>query len=104
MTDFLKTVLLAIVSSGVLSSIIAAVVSGLQTKNTMSKGLKHVLYFQIRQGCREAIHDETIDDNSLKELHEAWEIYHDKLGGNGYLTTLMARVDKLPLTKDDEQT
>lgn len=102
MSDFLKTVILAIVSSGVLSSIIAAVVSGIQSKNTLSKGLKHVLYFQIKQGCRDALRDGSIDHDSLQAIHEAWEIYHDKLGGNGYLTSLMAKVDKLPMAKDDE--
>lgn len=102
MNEFIKTVIVAIISSGVLSSVIAAVVSGIQAKNTMSGGLKHVLYFQIKQGCIDSIRDGAIDDNSLRELHEAWEIYHDKLGGSGYLTTLMAKVDKLPLTKDDE--
>ena len=101
-SDFLKTAILAIISSGVLSSVIAAVVSGIQSKNTMSKGLKHVLYFQIKQGCKDALRDGTIDDDSLQALHEAWEIYHDKLGGNGYLTALMSKVDKLPLTNDNE--
>lgn len=103
MKELLKDSLLAILASGVLSTIISALISNLQTKNSISGGLKHILYFQIKQGCSDAIHDGFIDIDSLQALHEAWEIYHDKLGGNGYLTTLMNRVNSLPLDSNGKE-
>ena len=102
MTDFMKDIILGILASGLLSTILSTLISSAQHKSIISGGLKHVLYFQIKQCCKEAIRDGVIDDDSLQALHEAWEIYHDKLGGNGYLTALMSRVDKLPLTENEE--
>ena len=92
-----KEIIIAIIGSGVLSTVISALVSARQSKNAMTDGLKHVLYFQIRQGCLEAIKEGSIDDDSLRAIMEAWALYHGKLGGNGYLTALMDKVRQLPV-------
>ena len=101
MNDFVKDIVLAIIASGLLSTLVSTIISSTQSRNILSGGLKHVLYFQIKQGCKDALHDGFIDDDSLQALHEAWAIYHDKLGGNGYLSTLMNKVDYLPFESDE---
>ena len=93
----MKEIILAILGSGVLSSIVSAIISTVQSRNQTREGLKQILYFQIKSDCKEAIKNGYIDDDSLEALHEAWATYHEDLKGNGYLDTLMKKVDSLPL-------
>jgi len=58
---------------------------------------KSSLYFSIKSGCIEAINHGYIDTDSLEAITEAWEIYHNHLGGNGYLSVLMDKIKKLQI-------
>lgn len=93
----MKEIILTILSSGALSAIIGSIVAGLQSKNSVRNGLKQLLYFNIKHDCINALQAGYIDNASLEALHESWEIYHNELGGNGYLDNLMDRVTRLEI-------
>lgn len=93
-------ILIAILGSGVLSTIISgifALVSQSKTqkqKNTdgVSKGVRQLLYDRIKYLGRCYISDGTISAEDLEDLMQMHGIYHTDLGGNGYLDNLMEQV------------
>lgn len=93
----MKEIILTIMTSGVLSAVIGAIVSGLQSRNSVKQGLRQLLYFNIKHDCLSALQAGYIDNASLEAIHESWEIYHNELGGNGYLDNLMDRVTRLEI-------
>lgn len=65
----------------------------------LKTGLKWVLYDRIRFMGQRYINDKQVDFDDRRILNEMHKSYHDGLGGNGDLDTLMSEVNKLPLTK-----
>ena len=59
--------------------------------------LKWVLYDRIRYLGQAYIHDGMVDFDDRRILHEMHQCYHNGLGGNGDLDSLMNEVNKLPL-------
>ena len=59
--------------------------------------LKWVLYDRIRYLGQAYIHDGKVDFDDRRILHEMHQCYHNGLGGNGDLDSLMNEVNKLPL-------
>ena len=60
-------------------------------------GLKWVLYDRIRHLGQHYISAGAVDFDDRRILNEMHQSYHDGLGGNGDLDTLMGEVNRLPL-------
>lgn len=66
----------------------------LKDQNIMEfKRMRH----EIVQAGEDAISKGSITIRQLKSLEELYEVYHDKQHGNGYVSTLMLKVRKLPI-------
>lgn len=65
----------------------------------LKTGLKWVLYDRIRYMGQHYINDHEVDFDDRRILNEMHKSYHEGLGGNGDLDTLMSEVNRLPLTK-----
>lgn len=63
----------------------------------LKTGLKWVLYDRIRHLGQHYISTGTVDFDDRRILNEMHQSYHDGLGGNGDLDTLMGEVNRLPL-------
>ena len=63
----------------------------------LKTGLKWVLYDRIRHLGQHYISAGTVDFDDRRILNEMHQSYHDGLGGNGDLDTLMGEVNRLPL-------
>lgn len=102
--------ILAILGSSALAAIISGVFALLQnkqktnfksveelqaTQETLREGLQWVLYDRIKYLCKEHISKEYIASNDLEDLERMHKVYHDGLGGNGYLDDLMKAVRRL---------
>ena len=105
--EFIKTIVVAILGSGAFSGMVAALINAIRdSKKKLSAeeaaradAIMYLLAGQIRSECQEHINNGEIDIEDLKRLEKAWSIYHDKLGGNGFLDTVMSGIRKLPLKK-----
>ena len=65
----------------------------------LREGLKWVLYDRIRYLGQAYLREGEIDFDDRRLLGEMHKAYHDGLGGNGDLDTLMQSVNDLPLKK-----
>ena len=62
-----------------------------------SEALKFILYDRIRYLGQAYIAEGEIDFDDRRVLNDIHRSYHEGLHGNGYLDTLMAEVNRLPL-------
>lgn len=101
MDDTKVQIALAIIGSGILTTIlnrIFAISDRKREKDTaQAVGLRTLLRVQIRSLGKKYISDGCIDNDDLDDIAELWKVYHDDLGGNGYLDTIMQRVKALPI-------
>ena len=95
----MREIVIAIIGSGALSTVISAVIGWLTTRGTIRDGVRGSLYFQIRQTGLECIHEGKIDADTLEAICKAYDTY-EKLGGNGYIDSIMERVNRLPISED----
>lgn len=51
---------------------------------------------QLQEMCCRVVRDGYIEHETLKQIHDLYDEYKD-LGGNGYIDSLLAKVDLLPL-------
>lgn len=65
--------------------------------SALKTGLKWVIYDRIRYLGQNYIAQKKIDFDDRRILNEMHKCYHDGLGGNGDLDTLMHEVNSLPL-------
>lgn len=100
-------ILIAILGSGVLSTIISGLFSFLQSywsaKSATAIGVKLVLEDQIRRLAQEHISRGAITFDDLKDIMRMHEVYHGKLKGNGYLDKVMSEVKALPIVERYEE-
>lgn len=68
--------------------------------DAQSAALKYILYDRIRYLGQAYIANEEIDFDDRRILNDMHRSYHNGLGGNGDLDTLMAEVNRLPLKKN----
>lgn len=68
--------------------------------DAQSEALKFILYDRVRYLGQAYIADEEIDFDDRRILNDMHRSYHNGLGGNGDLDTLMAEVNRLPLKKN----
>ena len=97
----MKEIIIAIVTSSAFSAIVSSLITAHQTRkkrdNGIEAGVRIILYDRIKHLGKAYIERKSISAEELEDLIEMHRIYHDELGGNGYLDTLMANVKKLPI-------
>ena len=97
------TIVVAIVSSGALSAIVNAILTARREKRQketgVSAGVRMLLYDRIKHLGKAYIQRGSVTSDELEDLIAMHKIYHDDLGGNGFLDTLMDSVRALPIKK-----
>ena len=68
-----------------------------ERQNGTAAGVKILLYDKIKYLAKEHIGAREISAEDLEDLMAMHKIYHNDLGGNGYLDSLMASVKRLPI-------
>ncbi len=95
-------IIIAIIGSGVLSTLISGFFTLAQTKSKkkdgVTAGVQQLLYDRIKYLCKSHIKKGYIATNDLEDLERMHQIYHDDLNGNGFLDDLMNNVKKLTVT------
>lgn len=96
-----KTIIIAIISSGALSTLISGIFNlwsaRKKSKDGVRAGMKMLLYDRIKHLGKAYISRGSITTDELEDLTEMHRIYHYDLDGNGFLDTLMNNVQKLPI-------
>lgn len=101
-----NSIIIAIISSGALSTLISAMFNLWQTRRKKADGVrdgvKMILYDRIKFLGKEYIDRGYVTTEELEDLTTMHDIYHDPegLNGNGFLDSLMNSVNKLPLKGD----
>ena len=97
-----ETILVAIISSGALSSLISALITFISKRNEKQsfteKGVMCLMGFTIRNQCEKIIKEGHLSITEYRQLQELNITYHS-MGGNGYVKALMEKVEKLPITE-----
>jgi hypothetical protein len=98
-----KAIIIAIISSGALSTIISTVFSAWQTrkkrKDGVHEGVKILLYDRIKHLGKGYIQRGYITAEELEDLTTMHTIYHEPnyMNGNGFLDAIMKNVKNLPI-------
>ena len=96
-----QTFLIAIISSSALSAIISGLFSMAASKrkkhDAVTAGVRQLLYDRIKHLCKDHLSRGYIASNDLEDLRRMHKIYHDDLGGNGFLDNLMDAVGRLEI-------
>lgn len=71
--------------------------------NALRKALMYVILDRIRYLGQVYIKDHEVDFDDRRLLNEMHDVYHNELGGNGDLDTLMREVNGLPLKQKEER-
>lgn len=61
----------------------------------LQAGLREMLYDRIKYLSKKYIAEGKLREEEYKSLKRMWEVYHNDLGGNGYLDGEMKEIDKL---------
>ena len=93
--------IIAVLGSGVLSTLITCIFSVADKKNKkksgVASGTRILLYDKIKYLGKKHIAEKHITSEDLEDLIRMHKIYHDELDGNGYLDAIMEQVKKLPI-------
>lgn len=98
-----KTIIIAIISSGALSTLISGLFNLWQTRRKKADGvrdgIKILLYDRIKYLGKKYMERGYVTAEELEDLTTMHNIYHDPegLNGNGFLDAIMANVRKLPI-------
>ena len=96
-----KTIIIAIISSGALSTLISGIFNlwsaRKKSNDGVRAGMKMLLYDRIKHLGIAYISRGSITTDELEDLTEMHRIYHYDLDGNGFLDALMNSVNKLPI-------
>ena len=68
-----------------------------QNRSGTKQAVRSLLYSDLERRCLIYIQQGFITAKEFKLLSEDWNIYHNKLKGNGYLDDLVANVKNLPI-------
>lgn len=97
------TIVVAIVSSGAFSAIVNGILSAQREKRQketgVSAGVRMLLYDRIKHLGKAYIQRGSVTSDELEDLIAMHKIYHDDLGGNGFLDALMGSIRALPIKK-----
>ena len=98
-----KAIVIAIISSGALSTLISGLFNLWQMRKKkqdgVREGIKILLYDRIKHLGKAYIERGYITAEELEDLTTMHEIYHDPdgLNGNGFLDAIMRNVKSLPI-------
>lgn len=94
-------IIIAVISSGLLTTIINRIFNYLDKRAELKSGVTHgvrlILKDRLRFLCVRYIEQGWIYEDELEDLVSMHSCYHDTLAGNGYLDELMGRVKRLPM-------
>ena len=62
---------------------------------SLQSGLREILYDRIKSLSRKYIEANKIREEEYNSLQRMWKVYHEELGGNGYLDGVMQDIEKL---------
>lgn len=92
-------VIVAIIGSGALNTIITALINSKAKKKEdhdgVREGMRLILKDRLRFLCIVYIEQGWIYEDELEDIMAMHKCYHDGLGGNGYLDTLISKVKAL---------
>lgn len=88
--------LVSIVISAVVGYLLAQRTKAKQIDTGIQAGVRILLYDRIKHLGKAYIKKGFVTVEELEDLHSMHAIYHDELGGNGFLDSLMKSVDSLP--------
>lgn len=98
-----KAIVVAIISSGALSTLISGLFNLWQMRKKkqdgVREGIKILLYDRIKHLGKSYIERGYVTSDELEDLTTMHEIYHDPdgLNGNGFLDAIMRNVKGLPI-------
>ena len=98
-----KAIVVAIISSGALSTLISGLFNLWQIRKKkqdgVREGIKILLYDRIKHLGKAYIERGYVTSDELEDLTTMHEIYHDPdgLNGNGFLDAIMRNVKSLPI-------
>lgn len=92
-------IVVAVISSGLLSTIITAVIGqynrAVDAKNGHTEALRLIIKDRLRYLCIHYIEQDWIYEDELEDVLAMHKIYHDTLKGNGYLDVMIDKVKHL---------
>lgn len=88
---------LYIIGTSAFSAIIAAIISALETRRYNRNITLHMFRMSFRSLAEQYLSRGSITLDELKDLEDGYDLYHNKLNGNGYLKTIMSKVRDLPV-------
>lgn len=94
-----KTIIVAIISSGALSTLISGIFSVWRSRKEREDGVvagvRMLLYDRVKFLGKKYLERSQVTIEELEDLVEMHRIYHS-LGGNGFLDSIMDSVKHLP--------
>ena len=94
-------IVIAVIASGLLSVIVSEVSSYFKEKRRKKskevKGIRMCLYVMIKDRGRSYLKQGFITAEDLEDMIMMHKVYHDDLGGNGYLDQIMTQVKQLQI-------
>lgn len=90
-------IIVAVLGSGLLSTIINRLFDWWDKKNGTQNGVRLILKDRLRFLCARYIEQGWIYEDELEDLVMMHNCYQKSLKGNGYLDSLMARVQNLEI-------
>jgi len=101
MDDSTVKIIVAILGSGLLTTIINRIFTLIDRRKEKDSaaiiGVRTLLKIEIDRLGKDYVTDGSITPEDLSDLQKMWEVYHETLGGNGYLDTIMSKIKALPL-------
>lgn len=61
----------------------------------LTSGLREILYDRIKSLSRKYLAENKIREEEYNSLQRMWKVYHEELGGNGYLDSVMREIEEL---------
>lgn len=97
--ESITQIILAIIGSGLITTVLNrawALADKKKAKDTgLQAGLRELLYDKIKFLCGKYVQAGEISEVDYNSLHRMWNVYHNDLGGNGYLDAQMDAVELL---------
>lgn len=94
-------IIIAVIGSGLLSTIITSIISYKKESNKkesgVNNGVRALLYDKIKYLGKHHISNGEISAEDLEDLISLHNVYHNDLGGNGYLDEIMRNVRGLKI-------
>ena len=97
MSDQIITLIIAVISSGLLGTVVTWFLSRIDKNDGIREGLRMLLERDINADGTEFIVRGYIYDDELERIIRMHSCYHDTLKGNGHCDAIMNKVKQLPM-------